>query len=125
VTLQTDLDAIATAVDQVTGLRVQTKQGNAHPPAAVIELDSVTAPSSLGGLADYRVRVLLLVQIGDFRQCLERINTYADPSGTVSTSAFVALLSYAGAVSVSFEAGNVEYGGKTYGGGAFTVEVFA
>jgi len=126
VTIATDLAAIATAVDQVANLRVQTKYGKANPACAVVELDRVTAPATHSGGANYLVRVLLLVQVGDFRNCLDRIYTLVDPAGTVSTSALVALLDYDAAGEVSFDGpGLVEYGGQTYGGGVFTVEVFA
>ena len=125
-TIASDLEDIATAVDQVANLRVQTKYGKANPACAVVELDRVTAPATHSGGANYLVRVLLLVQIGDFRNSLDRIYAFADPAGTVSTSVLTALLSYANAGEVSFDGpGLVEYGGQTYGGGVFTVEVFA
>lgn len=120
------IEAVGTALDVVTGLRVQTKAGKAHVPGVVVELDRINAPVTTDGAVDYAVRVLLLVQMGEFRNSLERIWDYADPAGSTSTSVFAALLSYGPSGDVVFDGpGLVEYGGQQYGGGVFTVEVFA
>jgi hypothetical protein len=119
------LAAISTALDGVTGLRPQVKGGKANPPAAVVELDGFTAPAAMGGSADYRVRVLLLVQAGDFRNSLERIWEFIDPGGTAATSVTVALQSVGSVGSVVFDGpGVIEWDGQSYGGGAFLVEVY-
>lgn len=124
-TLQADLEAVASAIDSVTGLRVQTKAGQANAPAAVVELAGIQSPSRFGGGSEVTVRILLLVQVGDFRSVLERIYAYADPAGTTSTSVYAALLGYAAAGDIEFDGpGLVPYNGKEYGGGIFTVRVF-
>lgn len=125
-TLQSSIEAVGTAVDSVTGLRVQTKAGKATPPGAVVELAGITAPVAHGGIQLLTVKILLLVQVGDFRNVLERIYAYADPNGTTATSVFKALLEYEDAGDIEFEGpGLVEYGGQVYGGGVFTAQVFA
>lgn len=122
-TIQSALESLSTSLDQVSGLRPQTKTGKVNTPAAVVELDRVVAPVAAGA-EDYVVRVILAVQVGDFRNCLERIWAYADPNGTVATSAMAALLSNNSVGQVTFEAGSVDYAGQTYGGGVFTCTVF-
>jgi hypothetical protein len=125
-TIQSSLDALATAVDSVTGLRVQTDSGKANTPAAVIELAGIRSPVAMGGVTVLAVRIRLLVQVGEFRNVLERIHTYADPNGTTATSVYAALLAYAPAGDIEFDGpGLVEYGGQTYGGGVFSCEIFA
>jgi hypothetical protein len=116
------LDSLADSLGQVTGLRAHDKTpGNVHPPAAVCEIAGVTAPSAHGGTADYVVKVMLLVQLGEQRQSQDRTFDLIDPGGTVSTSAFAALLSNQSVGQVEFEGpGVVEYGGQQYVGGIFT-----
>jgi hypothetical protein len=119
------LDDVADSLDQVGGLRCHSKTpGQVTPPAAVCELDRIVSPSSFGTTATYRVRVVLMVQVGDQRNSQERTLGYIDPTGAVTDSAFAALLDYAPAQAVTFEGpGLVEYGGTQYAGGIFTVEV--
>lgn len=125
-TLQSNLEAVGSALETVTGLRVQTKAGKANVPAAVVELAGIAAPVAHGGIQSLTVRVLLLVQLGDFRNALERIYAYADPGGATATSVFKCLLEYEDAGDIEFEGpALVEYGGQVYGGGVFTAQVFA
>lgn len=125
-TIESSLTAVAAAVDTVTGLRVQTDSGKANTPAAVVELAGIRSPVATGGITLLQVRIRLLVQVGEFRNCLERIHAFVDPAGTTATSVYAALLDYAPAGDIAFEGpGLVEYGGQTYGGGVFTCEVYA
>jgi hypothetical protein len=118
------LSSIETALDGA-GLRAQTKQGKATTPGAVILLDGVTAPAVHGGGADYAIRVLLLVQVGELRNSLDRVLTLVDPDGPTTTSALAALLSVASVGQVEFEGpGLVPWDGQEYAGGIFTVEAF-
>lgn len=118
--------AVATALNDVTGLRVhETTPGAVQTPAAVVELAGITAPATFGNTADYRVRVLLLVQRGDQRNSQERTLALIDPTGSAGTSAFAALLDEPTVGQVEFEGpGTVSYGGQEYAGGIFTAEVF-
>jgi hypothetical protein len=118
------LTAIQTALDDVTGLRPQVKGGNANTPGAIVELLGMTYPSTLGGSVDYQMRVRLIVQKGDFRNCLERIWEFVDPDGSAATSALVALQSVPQVSSLAFEAGDVDWNGESYGGGVFTFEAW-
>jgi hypothetical protein len=113
------LTAISTALDGVTGLRPQVKAGKANTPAAIVEMLGLTYPSALGGSVDYQMRVRLLVQLGEFRNSLERVWEFVDPDGTTATSALVALQSVAAVGDVRFEAGDVEWDGQSYAGGVF------
>lgn len=118
--------AVADALGDVQGLRVhETAPGSVATPAAVVELASILAPASLGSTADYRVRVLLLVQRGDQRNSQERTLALIDPTGVANTSAFAALLDEPTVGQVEFEGpGLIEYGGQQYAGGIFTAEVY-
>lgn len=120
------ISAVATAANQVTGLRVHgTVPGSISPPAAVVELAGITAPASLGSTADYRVRVTLLSQRGDQRNSQERTLALIDPTGTAASSVFAALLTEATVGQVEFEGpGLIEFGGQQYVGGVFTAEVY-
>jgi hypothetical protein len=118
------LTAISTALDGVTGLRPQVKAGKANTPAAIVEMLGLTYPSALGGTVDYQMRVRLLVQLGDFRNSLERVWEFVDPDGSTSTSVLVALQSVDSLGPVVFEAGDVEWDGQTYAGGVFTFEAW-
>jgi hypothetical protein len=118
------LTAVATQLDLVTGLRPTTKAGKPQVPAAIVELDGITAPGEFGGSADYQVRVVLLVALGEFRASIDKILELADPDGTTSTSAFAALLGYGPAGPIRFDMGDVEHSGQTYGGGIFTFPVY-
>lgn len=120
--------AVAAKLNQVTGLRTHsTDPGSVSAlPAAVCEIATITAPSAMGGSADYAVRVFLLVQKGDVRNSQERTLALIDPSGTVSTSAFAALGDYRGTGQIVVEqAGIIDYGGTSFYGAVFTVEVYA
>jgi hypothetical protein len=124
VTVASTIDSIRTSVDQVNGLRAPTTAGKVTPPAAVVELDGITTPSVMGGTFDGQIRVLLLVQVGDFRNVTDRILTLVEPEGTVTDSVVVALLSNDQVGQVSFEGpGLLDYGGQTYGGGVLTCSV--
>jgi hypothetical protein len=119
------LASIETALDGVTGLRAQLRQGKATTPGAIVLLDGITAPSALGGSADYQIRVLLLVQLGEVRDSLERVLEFINPDGTTATSVLAALLSVSAVGQVTFEGpGLVPWGGQDYAGGIFTVEAF-
>lgn len=124
-TIGATLAGLETSANQVAGLRTKLNAGKVNPPAAVIELDRLIAPSTQGDTADYLVRVLVLVQVGDFRNALERIWTLIEPSGPVSSSLVTAMLSNRQVGQVTFEGpGLVEYAGTQYGGGILTCEVF-
>lgn len=118
--------AVADALGDVQGLRVhETAPGSVATPAAVVELVGITAPASLGNTADYRVRVVLLVQRGDQRNSQERAYALIDPTGSASSSAFAALLTESTVGQVEFEGLSlIEFGGQQYVGGIFTAEVF-
>jgi hypothetical protein len=121
------LTAVSGALDAVTGLNCYPKNpGSVVTPAAVVEIASITSPAVFGAGADYSVRVLLLVQRGEQSNSQTRTHTLIDPVGAASTSAFTALLAYAGAGQVEFDGpGLVEYGGHQYAGGIFTVAVMS
>lgn len=121
------LEAVATSLAQVDGLRTHsTVPGSVAPPAAIVDIASITAPTSLGLSAEYRVRVTLLVQVGDQRNSQVRTLDLIDPLGTVTKSAFAALLDHAAASQVLFEGpGLVEHGGQQFSGGIFTVTIYA
>jgi hypothetical protein len=127
VSAQTVLDDLADALDQVTGLAAHSKHPeNIKTPAAICELASITAPSTLGTVAEYTVRVILAVQVGDKRNSQERTLALIDPAGTVATSALVALLSDDPVRQVLFEGpGLIGYGDQQFHGGVFTVNVLA
>lgn len=120
------LGRVKTALDQVQDLRVHDHvPGSVSPPAAVVEINAITAPSMLGGGADYRVQVSLLVQRGDQRSSQDRTLLLVDPEGPVSRSVFAALLSVDEVGQVAMEGpGTIEWGGQQYAGAILTVTVF-
>lgn len=119
------IEAITEALAQVDGLRVPTTvPGQAQPPTAIAEIAGVTAPSALGGSADYQVRVTLLVQRGDQRDSQARTLALIDPDGTESTSVLAALLSVPEVGQVEFDGpGLVTWADQQYSGGIFTLTV--
>lgn len=118
------LATIQTALDGVTGLRPQVKAGKINTPCAIVEIAGLTTPSMFGGSVDYQIRVLLLVQVGDFRNSLERIWDYINPDGSASTSVATALLSVQSLGPVTFDGpGVVEWAGVQYAGGIFTASL--
>lgn len=125
-TPDTAIQTVATALDQVSGLRAPTAMpGSATPPTVITEIAAIRAPESFDGSVAYVMRCTLLVARSDQRNSQERTWALIDPTGSVSTSAFAALLSISAAGSVVFEGpGTVEYGGQQYAGGIFTVELF-
>ena len=120
------LEAVAVTLGQVDGLRTHSyTPGSVAPPAAIVEIASITAPSHLGSSADYQIRVILLVQLGDNRSSQVRTQELIDPIGTVASSVFAALLAHGTSGPVSFEGpGLVPHGGQDYSGGIFTFEVY-
>jgi hypothetical protein len=117
------LEDVSAALDGVAGLRPQVKAGKINTPCAIVELAGLSTPSQFGGSADYKIRVILLVQVGDYRNSLERVWEFIDPDGTTSTSAVAALLTVDALGSVSFDGpGLVEWGGAQYAGGIFTAD---
>jgi hypothetical protein len=127
VTVQSVLDDLADSLDQVTGLRCHSKHpDNIATPAAICELATILAPSTLGTSAGYTIRVVLLVQVSDKRNTQERTLALIDPTGTVSTSAFAAILDHDPVSQVLFEGpGVIGYGDQQFHGGVFTVNVLA
>ena len=120
------LEAVATTLSQVAGISVHsTTPGTVAPPAAIVEIASITAPSTFGVTADYGVRVILLVQAGDNRSSQLRTQELIDPAGSVSSSVFAALLDHDPGGQVVFEGpGLVPHGGQEYSGGIFRLEVY-
>ena len=120
-------EAAATALDQVTGLRAHAAPpGNVAPPAALVQHQRIFANVTLGAGANYNLRVVLLVQLGEFRASQDKVETLIDPAGTVTTSAVVALLSDSRFGDIVIEDfGDIEYGGKVYAGAILIVEAFA
>jgi hypothetical protein len=117
------LSTISTALDGVTGLRPQVKAGKINTPCAIVELAGMTAPSALGSVSDYKIRVLLLVQVGDYRNSLERIWDFINPDGTAANSVTVALLTVGALGPVEFDGpGLVEWAGQQYAGGIYTAD---
>lgn len=125
-TIASTLAAIETAAKQVTGLRVTHAASQVNTPQAIVEVERIIAPGSLDNNADYRIRVLLLVQLGDFRDSLDRILALVEPNGAVASSLMAALLSLGSSTGdVMFEGpGLVEYRDQVFGGGVFTFEVY-
>lgn len=116
-TITSVVSRVATSIDTVAGLRVQTNTGKVNAtPAAIVELDAVQGPSAFGGSADYVIRVALLEQVGDFRNSVERIYARADQ--------VLAALEADGLIGPwRLELGTLEYGGQHYGGGVLAVQV--
>ena len=121
------LEAVADTLGQVDGLRIHSyTPGSVAPPAAIVEIASITAPSTFGSFANYQIRVILLVQIGDNRSSQVRTQEFIDPTGAASSSVFAALLDHDPASSVRFEGpGLVPHGGQDYSGGIFTLDIHA
>lgn len=117
----------ATALDQVTGLRVHAKPpGSISPPAALVQHGRITTGITLGAGTDYQLRIVLLAQLGEYRNVQERVETLIDPAGPVTTSAVAALLSddTFGQIEVE-DFGDLDYGGTTYAGAILNVVAFA
>lgn len=114
----------ATALDQVIGLRTHaTPPGSITPPAALVQHGEIAVGVAFGTAADYKLQILLLVQLGEFRNSQERVEDLIDPTGPVTTSAVAALLSDStfGQITVT-NIGDYEYGGKSYAAAALSVE---
>lgn len=120
------IELVTTALAQVSGLRAPTSvPGAISPPMALTEIATIRSPDTFDRAVTYGLRVALLVQRGDQRNSQERTLELADPTGSVSSSVFAALLSMDNGGTVVFEGpGLVEHGGASYVGGVFTVEVF-
>jgi hypothetical protein len=116
-TIASTVAAVATAVDTVSGLRVQTNLGKVNAtPAAVVECDSAQGPSSFDGARDYVIRVALCVQVGEYRDSVDRI--YALAESVVDAIEAAGLLG-----PWRFEMGTLDFGGQHYGGGVLAVQV--
>lgn len=117
----------ASALDQVTGLRAHAAPpGSINPPAALVQHSRITTGVTFGASTDYQLRIVLLCQLGEYRNSQERVETLIDPAGTVTTSAVVALLSddTFGQVTID-DFGDLDYGGTTYAGAILTVDAYA
>ncbi len=117
-------EAAATALGTVAGLRAYAKPpGNVAPPVALVQHNRITTGVVLGGGADYQLRVVLLVQLGEFRNAQERVEDLIDPAGTAVSSAVVALLADTrfGQVIID-DFGELDYGGTTYAGAILNVD---
>ena len=119
--------AAATALEQVSGLRAYAKPpGAVVPPAALVQHTRIVGPVTLSSAVDYQLRVVVLVQLGEFRNSQDRVEDLIDPTGTVSTSAVAALLSSSTFGQVVIEDfGDIEYGGAVYAGAILNVDAFA
>lgn len=119
--------AAADALAQVTGLRAHAKPpGSVAPPAALVQHQRIFANVVLGSGANYSLRIVLLVQLGEYRASQEKVETLIDPSGTVYTSAVVALLSDSRFGDITIEDfGDIDYGGQVYAGAILLVDAIA
>jgi hypothetical protein len=108
---------VATTLDTVSGLHAQTNLGKLNrTPGAVVECDSAQGPSSFDGARDYVIRVGLCVQVGDYRDSIDRI--YALAESCVDALEADGLLG-----PWRFEVGTLDFGGQHYGGGVLAVQV--
>lgn len=88
--LNTVLDALAAAVDNITGLRTYAYPADqVSPPAAVIGLPEVPYDATFGGADEWEVPIFVVVGKVSDRASRTALCSYVTPTGATSIKAAV------------------------------------